>query len=128
MYLLETANIMVLSFIKHELLRFKHCNPISHKMYNIIQLLFVRIQSSFFQPEVLHFLPIYFPHIVSISGKPYLFSWGRLDSKKFNLCMYILRTEKQDGSKLMFIPSEIVSICVWHFFRNMSYSSLFTFT
>ena len=82
----------------------------------IILLLFVRIQSSFFQPEILHFLPIYFPHIGSIS-----------DSKTFNLCMYILRTEKQDGSKLMFMPFEIVSICVWHFLRNMSYCSLFTF-
>ena len=34
----------------------------------------------FFHPEVLDFLPIYFPQILSISGKPYLFSWGRLDS------------------------------------------------
>ena len=34
-------------------------------------------------------------------------------SKKFNLCMYILRTEKQGGSKLMFMPFDIVSICVW---------------
>ena len=96
MYLLESANIMFLSFIRYELLSFEHGNPISHKMYNIILLLFVWIQSNFFQPEVLHFLPIYFPHIVSKSGKPYLFSWERLDSKKFNLCMYILRTEKQD--------------------------------
>ena len=97
MYLLKAANIMFLSFIRYELFSFEHGNPISHKMYNIILLLFVRIQSSFFQPEVLQFLPIYFPHIVSISGKPYLFSWERLDSKKFILCMCILRTEKQDG-------------------------------
>ena len=68
MYLLESANIMYLSFIRYELLSFEHGNPISHKMYKIILLLFVWIQSSFFQPEVLHFLPIYFPHIVSISG------------------------------------------------------------
>ena len=67
----------------------------------------------FFRPEVLDFLSIYFPHIVSMSGKPHLFLWERLDSKKFNLCMYILRTEKQGGSKLMFMPFEIVSICVW---------------
>ena len=80
-------NVQILSFIRYELLSFEHGNPILHKMYNIILLLFVRIQSSFFQPEVLHFLPIYFPHIVSISGKHYLFSWERLDSKKFNLCM-----------------------------------------
>ena len=128
MYLLESANIMFLSFIRYELWSFEHGNLISHKMYNIILLPFVRIQSSFFQPEVLHFLPIYFSHIVSISGKPYLFSWERLDSKKFNLCMYIFRTEKQDRGKLTFMPFEIVSICVWHFLRNMSYCSLFTFT
>ena len=41
--------------------------------------------------------------------------------------MYILRTEKQDGSKLTFMPFEIVSICVWHFLRNMSSCILFTF-
>ena len=127
MYHLESVNIMFLSFIRYELLSFE-LNPISHKIYNIILLLFVRIQSSFFQPKVLHFLPIYFPHIVSISGKPYLFSWERLDHKKFNLCMYILWTEKQDGSKLTFMPFEIISICVWHFLRNTSYCSLFTFT
>ena len=119
MYLLESANIMFLSFIRYELLSFEHGNPISHKMYNIILLLCVRIQSSFFLPEVLHFLPIYFPHIVSISGKPYLFSWERLDSKKFNLCMYILRTEKQDGSKLTFMSFEIVSICMALFEKHV---------
>ena len=128
MYLLESANIMFLSIIRYDLLSFEHGSPISHQIYNIILLLFVRIQSSFFQPEVLHFLPIYFPHIVSISNKPHLFSWERLDSKKFNLCMHILRTENQDGSKLTFMPFEIVSICVWHFLRSMSYCSLFTFT
>ena len=128
MYLLESANIMFLSFIRYALLSFEHGNPISHKMYIIILFLFVRIQSSFFQRGVLPFHPIYFPQIVSISGKPYLFSWERLDNKKFNLCMYILRTEKQDGSKLTFMPFEIVSICVWHFLRNMSFCSLFTFT
>ena len=85
MYLLEYANIMFLSFIRYELLSFEHGNPISHKVFNIILLLFVKIQSNFFQPEVLHILAIYFPHIVSISGNPYLFSWEKLDSKKFNL-------------------------------------------
>ena len=44
--------------------------------------------------------------------------------------MYILRTEKQDGGKLMFMPFEIVSICVWlNFFfletcRTAAYSQL----
>ena len=55
-----------------------------------------------------------------MSGKPHLFLWERLDSKKFKLFMYILRTEKQGGSQLMFMPFEIVSICVWlwHFFQK----------
>ena len=37
----------------------------------------------FFHPEVLDNLPIYFPYILSISGKPHLFSWERLDSSIF---------------------------------------------
>ena len=32
MHLLETVNIMFLSFIRFELLSFEHGNPISHKM------------------------------------------------------------------------------------------------
>ena len=32
MYLLETANIMFLSFIRFEMLRFEQGNPTSHKM------------------------------------------------------------------------------------------------
>ena len=83
MLLLETANIMFLSFIRFELLSFEHDNPISHKMLNIILWLFFRVQSSFLYPEVLDFLPIYFLHILSISGKPHLFSWERLDSLIF---------------------------------------------
>ena len=75
--------------------------------YNSVALL-LGYNQVFFHPEVLDYLPIYFPHIVSISGKPHLFSWEILYSKKFNLCMYILRTEKQGGSKLMFMPFEIV--------------------
>ena len=81
MYLLETANIMFLSFIMFDLLSFENGNPISHKKCEIYFCgSFVRVQSSFFHPEVLDFLPIYFPHILSISGKPHLFSWERLDS------------------------------------------------
>ena len=44
--------------------------------------------------------------------------------------MYILRTEKQGGDKLMYMPFEIVSICVWlwYFFsetcRTAAYSQL----
>ena len=80
--------------------------------YNSVALL-LGYNQVFFHPEVLDFLPIYFSHILSISGKPHLFLLERLYSKKSNLCMYILRREKQGGSTLMFIPFEIVSICVW---------------
>ena len=84
MYLLETANIMFLSFIRFELLSFKHGNPVSHKnvKYNSVALL-LGYKQVFFHPEVLDFLPIYFPHILSISGKSHLFSWERLDSSIF---------------------------------------------
>ena len=37
----------------------------------------------FVHPEVLDFLPIYFLHILSVSEKPHLFSWERLDSSIF---------------------------------------------
>ena len=47
--------------------------------YNSVALL-LGYNQVFFHPEVLDFLPIYFPQILSISGKPHLFSWGRLDS------------------------------------------------
>ena len=40
MYLLETANIIFLSFIRFELLSFEHGNPISQIMLNIILWLF----------------------------------------------------------------------------------------
>ena len=63
----------------------------------------------FFHQEVLDFLPIYFPHILSISGKPHLFYGKDLIVQS----LYILRTEMDGGSKLMFMPFEIVSICVW---------------
>ena len=44
--------------------------------------------------------------------------------------MYILRTEKQGGGKLMVMPFEIVSICVWRWYffsktcRTANYSHL----
>ena len=47
--------------------------------YNSVALLFGYNQA-FFHREVLDFLPIYFPHILSISGKPHLLSWEILDS------------------------------------------------
>ena len=77
----------------------------------------------FFHPEVLDFLPIS-PHILSISGKLHLLSWEILDSSIF-VCT------KQGGGKLMVMPFEIVEVYVYGFgtfFRNVSYSSGFTFT
>ena len=47
--------------------------------YNSVALL-LGYNQVFFHPEVLDFLSIYFPHILSISGKPHLFSWEILDS------------------------------------------------
>ena len=84
MYLLETANIMFLSFfIRFELLSFEHGNPISqHVKYNSVALL-LGYNQVLFHPQVLGFLHIYFPHILSISGKPHLFSLERLDSSIF---------------------------------------------
>ena len=67
----------------------------------------------FFHPEVLEFLPINFPYNVSISGKPHLFHGKDLIVKSSIFVCKTLRTEKQGGSKLMFIQFEIVSICVW---------------
>ena len=116
MYLLETANIMFLSFIRFELLSFEYGSPhIAQNvkyMYNSVALL-LGYNQVFFHPEVLDFLPIYFPDMLSISGKPRLFSLERRRLDSSNLCMYISRTEKQDESKLVFMPFEIVSICVW---------------
>ena len=94
--------------------------------YNSVALL-LGYNQVFIHPEVLDFLPIYFPHILSISGKPHLFSWERLDSSIF-FCMYILRTEKQGGGKLMFMPFEIVSICVWlrYFFSETCHTAAYS--
>ena len=64
MYLLETANIMFLLFIRFELLSFEHGNPICGSLLGCIQV--------FLHPDVLDFLHINFPHILPISGKPYL--------------------------------------------------------
>ena len=84
--------------------------------YNSVALL-LGYNQVFFNPEVLDFLPIYFPHILSISVKSDLF--GR-EALIVQSRMYILRTVKQGGGKLMFMPFEIVSICVWlwYFFQK----------
>ena len=47
----------------------------------------------FFHPEVLDFLHIFFPHILSISGKPPLFSWKRLDSQS----LYVHLKDRKAG-------------------------------
>ena len=90
MHLLETANIMFLSFIRFELLSFEHGNPIiTQKVKCNSVALLLWYNQVFFHPEVLDFLSIYFPHIVSLSAKPHLFSWERLDRKKFKLFVCI---------------------------------------
>ena len=61
MYLLETANIMFVLFIRFELLSFEHGNPICGSLLGYIQV--------FLHPDVLDFLHINFPHILPISGK-----------------------------------------------------------
>ena len=60
----------------------------------------------FFHPDS-HLFSAHFVHIWKAS----LVFMGKAWS--FNLCMYILRTEKQGGGKLMFMPFEIVNIFVW---------------
>ena len=72
MYLLETANIMFLSFIRFELLSFEHGNPISHKMRNIILWLFCSgtIKFSFNQRYSISFAFIshtFFPYLESLT-------------------------------------------------------------
>ena len=82
------ANIMFLSSIRFELFSLNMVTPYHSKCDIYFCVSFVRYTQVFFHPEVLDFLPIYVPHIVSISGKPHLFSWERLDSKKFDLFVY----------------------------------------
>ena len=81
MYLLETANIMYLSFIRFELLSFD-LHITQNVKYNSVALL-VRYNQVFFHSEVLNFPPIYFLHILFVSGKPHLFSREKLDSSIF---------------------------------------------
>ena len=50
--------------------------------YNSVALL-LGYNQDFSHPEIFDFLPVYFPQILSISGKPHLFSWERLDSSIF---------------------------------------------
>ena len=83
MYLLETANIMFLSFIRFELLSFEMLTPYHTKCEIYFCGSFVRIQSSFLSHRGTRFPSHLFPHILSIFGKPHLFSWERLDSSIF---------------------------------------------
>ena len=74
MYLLETANIMNLSFIRFQLLSFEHGNPNHTKCEIKLYGSFVRVQSNFLSPSGTRFPSHLFPHNLSISGKPHLFS------------------------------------------------------
>ena len=77
MYLLETVNIMFLSFIRIELLSFEHGNPISHKMLNTILWLFCKgtIKFSFTQrylisfPSIFHTFCPYLENLTCFHGK-----------------------------------------------------------
>ena len=80
MYSLETAFFLFLSFIRFELLSFEP-HITQNVKYNFVTLL-LGYNQVFFHPEVLDFLPI-----LSISGKPHLFSWERLDISIF-VCTY----------------------------------------
>ena len=62
MYLLETANIMFLSFKRFELLSFEHGNPITQNVKNNSVALLLGYNKVFFHTDVLDFLPIYFPY------------------------------------------------------------------
>ena len=65
--------------------------------YNSVALL-LGYNQVFFHPEVLDFLLIYFPHIVSISGMPHLFSWEILDSSIF-VCTAVQLKHRKAGWK-----------------------------
>ena len=81
MYLLETATIMFLSFI-----RFEFCTWLPHITQNVKSnsvTLLLGYNQVLRHPEVLDFLPFIFQHILSIYGNPQLFSWERLDISIF---------------------------------------------
>ena len=69
--------------------------------YNSVALL-LGYNQVFFHPEVPDLLPIYFLHILSISGKPHLFSLKRLD------CSIFVCTSKGQKSRVE------VSSCLCH--------------
>ena len=109
-YLLETANIMFLPFLRFELLSFEHDNPIYHSKYEILFCgSFVRVQSSFFSPRGIGFPSHLFSAHFVLESLTYFHGKDLIVQ---SLYMYILRTEKQGGGKLMFMPFEIVSMCM----------------
>ena len=65
LYLLETANIMYLSFIRFELLSFEHGNPLITQNVKYNLWLFVRVNQVLYHPEVLDLISIstHFVHI-----------------------------------------------------------------
>ena len=89
--------------------------------YNSVALL-LGYNTVFFHPEVLDFLPIYFLHILFLSRKPHSFSWERLNSSIFVCTSY--GQKKQVGGKLMFMPFEIVIICVWLWYFSQKHVEL----
>ena len=83
MYLLETANIIFLSFIRYELLSFEHGNSITQNVKYKSLALLLGYKQVFVHTEVLDYLPIYIPHILSIPVKPHWLLWEILDSSIF---------------------------------------------
>ena len=85
----ENCKYYVSIFYKVWVVEFRTWKPhITHNVnYNFVALL-LGCNQVFFHPGVLDFLPICFPHILSVSGKPQLFSWGRLDSSVFVCTSY----------------------------------------
>ena len=129
MYLLETANIIFLSFIWLELLSFEHGNPISHKMLNIILWLFCKdtIKFSFTQrysisfPFIFHTLCSYLESLTCFHRKDLIVQ-----------SMYVHLKDRKAGWRSSHVHaicnSQYMCMAVVLFFRNMLYCSLFTIT
>ena len=98
MYLLETSNIIFLSFIRFELLSFEQGNPISQKMGNIIVWFFCEgtIKFSFTQRYSV-FFPFIF-HTFCPCLESLTFCHGKDLIVQSLYVLYIFRTEKHKSS------------------------------
>ena len=97
---------------RFELLSFEHVNPISHKLRNTILWLFCSGTIKFSYTKR---YSISYPFIFQILC-PYIKSPINCFHGKDLIVktLYVhLKDRKKGGSKLMFMPFEIFSICVW---------------